>query len=322
MSAPEKSKQNKPETADAPKKSITGKIFNIQHFCVDDGPGIRTTVFLKGCPLRCAWCHNPEGLSSETQLMFYAEKCVSCGKCAVLCPNKAHTVTEDGRHLLDRTKCTACGICAENCFYGALEIAGREITAEEAVEEVMKDEPFYTDGGGVTLSGGEPLFQADFTAEILRLCKQKGLHTCVETSGFAKREQFEKVLRYTDMLLFDIKETDGELHKKFTGVGLEQIMDNLRLADSCDRVKTVLRLPSVPGYNLRPEHFEAVAELAGGLKNVIEIHIEPYHPLGVEKYGNLGLDPPCKDKNFADKAELEKIREHMQLLTDVPIKIN
>lgn len=305
----------------APRNIITGKIFNIQHFCVDDGPGIRTTVFMKGCPLRCAWCHNPEGLSRETQLLFRTEKCTGCGRCAAVCEKGVH-ILENGTHTLDRSVCAACGKCAEACLNGALEIAGRTVTAEEAVKEVLKDEAFYVDGGGITVSGGEPLMQADFTAEILRLSKEAGISTCVETSGFAPRDKFAKVAEYTDILLFDIKETDPAKHLDYTGVGNNLILDNLKYADSLDRVKIILRLPTVPGYNLRDDHFEAVARLAGGLKNVSEIHIEPYHPLGVGKYADLGLIPRFADRNFADKEEMKKVREYLAARTDVTVKIN
>lgn len=274
-----------------------GRIFDIQRFCVSDGPGIRTTVFLKGCPLRCIWCHNPESQSYKTELAFYAEKCARCGACASVCPAGCHRFGE--RHFVAHDKCIGCGACASVCNYSALELIGREADVETVLKEVLRDRTFYAhSGGGMTLSGGEPLAQPQFSLELLRTAKKEGLHCCVETSGFGDgavlEEVLEEMVKLADLFLFDIKETDPERHRIFTGQGNETILQNLWRIDRAGG-KTVLRCPIIPGCNDRPAHYDGVADLANRLSYVTGVDLMPYHPLGISKAESLGRCYPLTD---------------------------
>ncbi len=268
--------------------SVTGRLFDIQRFSVHDGPGIRTTVFLKGCPLRCLWCHNPEGIGQGDQLSFLPDKCIGCGWCFGACENDAHAMVDD-KHMLDREKCQVCGKCAEKCYAAALEIVGRTATVEEVLDEVLRDKPFYeTSGGGMTLSGGEPLMQVDFSAALLAAAKGEGLHTAIETCGQATWECFERIIDNVDMFMFDIKATDPVSHKQYTGVGVELILENLHKLHATGK-PILLRLPTVPGLNDGREHFQRVAELAAALPGLLGVEIMPYHRLGLSKRQRFGL---------------------------------
>ena len=269
----------------------TGIVFDIQKFSVHDGPGIRTTVFLKGCPLRCSWCHNPESWHGAPELLYDAEKCVGCRACASLCPRGCHRFGEDGAHRLDRGACVGCGACVERCRPGALELCGRVRTTAEVLHEVLKDKPFYDNsGGGLTVSGGEPLFQAAFTEELLRGAKAEGLHTCLETCGFAPWERLEALLPLVDLFLYDVKCVDAARHREFTGQDNALILENLsRLSRAGARLR--LRCPLVPGLNDGESDLAALGRLAESLSGQVEgVDVEPYHPLGVSKARRLGHD--------------------------------
>ncbi len=249
---------------------MTGNIFDIQRFSIHDGPGVRTTVFFKGCSLRCVWCHNPESQRTEKQLAFFRHKCVPCGKCEKIC-KKAFTA-----------ECTTCGKCAESCPTGAREILGRTESAENVVKTVIRDKEYYvTSGGGVTLSGGEPLLQADFAAEILRLCKENGISTAIETAGNAPWENFLKVLPYCDLFLYDVKTIDEELHKKLTGASNKTILENAEKLKKTGK-EILFRTPVVPGYN--DKELIKIAAFCQGKWEILA-----YHETGKGKYEALGL---------------------------------
>ncbi|MEN6506732.1 MAG: glycyl-radical enzyme activating protein [Planctomycetaceae bacterium] len=277
-----------------PQSEIAGRIFQVQRFSIHDGPGIRTTVFFKGCPLRCVWCHNPEGIELQPVLSFDPSKCIGCGYCFRVCKQNAHGRHGD-THALDRKLCRACGSCTEECYAGALELIGHDATVAEVLDEVLRDRPFYeTSGGGITLSGGEPLLQVDFAAALLSAAKAAGLHTTVETCGQVRWEHFARVQGLVDLWLYDVKETDSARHEQFTGMGNGLILANLRALYETG-AKILLRLPIVPGLNDRPEHFSAVAQLAAAMPNLLGAEVIPYHRLGTSKLARLGLDHAFAD---------------------------
>ena len=296
---------------------MTGTVFNIQRFCVNDGPGIRTTVFLKGCPLSCAWCHNPESNSARPELFYDADKCVSCGRCVSLCPQKAHLM-ENGRHQLRRESCVRCMACAET-HCPALAAAGETRRAEDVMAEVLRDRPFYqASGGGMTLSGGEPFFQEAFALKLLRLAREAQVHTCVETCGFAPLSLLEQAARWVDLFLYDIKLTDPALHRQWTGVSNDRILENLRALDKMG-AKTVLRCPVIPGVNDTPAHFQGVAKIANSLMHLQEIHLEPYHPLGVSKARRLGRES-LLEGSFPSEAAVQDWIRQIQPLVRVNVR--
>lgn len=251
-------------------------IFNIQRFSTSDGPGIRTTVFLKGCPLRCAWCHNPEGIDAARQLAIDPRKCIGCGACVVICPRQ-----ED-------SACLLCGRCAEVCPAEARRIMGKTIRVDELMVELDKDRVFFDEsGGGVTFSGGEPLAQPDFLIEALKSCRQAGIRTAVDTSGFAPWDVLAEVAGLADLILFDIKHVDNHEHVRLTGVSNEVILANLRLLAKA-QANLWLRVPVIPGMNDHTENFAATARLVREL-GLCDVYLLPYHSTGQYKYGQLGL---------------------------------
>jgi len=263
-----------------------GIIFGVQSFSIHDGPGIRTTVFFKGCNLRCLWCHNPESISFSPQLSFVEKKCTLCGACAAACP-QVHTI-EAGAHRVHWDACALREDCAAVCCAGALEIVGRQVDAGEVVEEALRDRRYYeTSGGGVTLSGGEPLCQPEFARAVLERLKDAGVHTAVETNGAVDYCVYESVLHCTDLFLFDYKLTDEEAHTKYTGVSNRSIRSNLeRLGGANARI--LLRCPIIPGINDNHRHLAAIAELVDKNKGVAGFELMPYHRLGLSKARQLG----------------------------------
>ena len=293
-------------------------IFDIEKFAVHDGPGIRTVVFMKGCPLHCLWCHNPESQSFEKEMLFYSGKCTNCGNCAAVCPKSCHAVSEAG-HVFERSKCIGCGRCAEKCPEDALKLCGREMSVSEVMAEVMKDQVFYRNsGGGLTLSGGEPLAHFAFTAALLKAAKEAGIHTAVETCGFAPWERIRELLPLVDLWLWDVKAAP-EKHEKLTGVPWESIHDNLqKLAGSGAAV--MLRCPLVPGINDEDAQLIRIAELAEQLGCVQRIDLEPYHPLGEGKNLALGRNDAFHSA-FASDTDKKRWQETIAAHTAVPVHI-
>ena len=280
--------------------TLNGMIFDIQRSSLHDGPGIRTAVFLKGCPLRCVWCHNPESQSKTLDISFRAESCALCGTCTNTCKRGAHRNMEGG-HVYDRSLCDQCGECVDTCLYEVLQLAGRVATVETVMAVVRSDRLFYKQsGGGFTITGGEPMLQAEFTLELLQAARAEGLHTCLDTSGWASQRAFEQVLPFVDLFLFDYKATDPATHKKLTGVSNELILSNLDYL-ALQSASIRLRCPLIPGVNDSPEHLEGIARLHRRLPSLVGIDLMAYHNVGNSKYERYGLENPLPDLKTTDE---------------------
>lgn len=267
----------------------TGIVFNIQRYSIDDGPGIRTTVFLKGCPLSCVWCSNPESQNTEPELMHRDSLCKRCYRCVATCPLGAVTVGPDGI-VIDRDVCDACGECVETCPHGAMRIAGEEMTVEQVFDVVRRDADFYRDsGGGVTISGGEALLQPDFTLALLKRFREAGFHTCLDTAGAGDLEDLRRIIPYVDLFYFDIKHLDPEMHRAMTGGSNTKILRNFEEV-AASGVPLVVRVPVVPGFNDNISDIAAIAELVAVVAPHADVHLLPYHRYGQQKYAMLGLD--------------------------------
>lgn len=265
---------------------MKAKIFEIKRFAVHDGDGIRTTVFFKGCPLKCLWCHNPEGVSSNSELAYLEHKCINCGECISACKYDAHKIV-DGKHYFDRSKCTLCGSCVEACLGEALVFYGKEVTVETLIDELLKDKAYYDNsGGGVTLSGGECLLYADFCAELLKRLKSLGVNTAVDTCGYYDKSILDKVINYTDEFLFDVKAIDEVTHIKCTGKSNNTILENLLYIDS-KGVKIEVRIPFVPEYN--DGEIEKIGLVLSRLKNLTGVKVLAYHNYAGSKYQSLDM---------------------------------
>jgi pyruvate formate lyase activating enzyme len=274
----------------ATNRETTGWVFNIQHYSIHDGPGIRTTVFLKGCPLRCLWCSNPESQRLKPQILFDNDRCIRCDACITTCPNDAILVNEDGTRQIQAENCNLCGLCIEGCYAGALEQIGKEMTVGDVLAEIKTDQPFYDQsGGGITLSGGEPALQSRFSLGLLQGSKALGIHTAIETTGYVKWDVWESLRPYLDLVLYDLKELDSELHTRWTGLPNELVLDNLkRLANS--GVAVIVRRPVIPDYNDSVESIHQLGRFVRDLGIIEEIDLLPYHRFGKGKYERLGLE--------------------------------
>ena len=264
---------------------LKANVVDIKRFAVHDGDGIRTTVFLKGCPLSCVWCHNPESIAFERELAYYRSKCIVCGECVEVCPTGSHRI-KNNEHVFERSICVACGKCETACPSEALRFYGREMTADEVFEILLEDRAFYeSSGGGITLSGGECLCQAEFCVELLKKCKQEGINTAVDTCGFVGRENLDKVIAFTDTFLYDIKAIDEGVHIRCTGRSNKQILENIEYLDFLGKAIEV-RIPYVPEFN--HDQPEKIAKFLKKLKNVKSVKVLPYHNFAGSKYEALG----------------------------------
>lgn len=295
------------------KMGMSGIIFNIQRFSIHDGPGIRTIVFLKGCPLNCIWCANPESQNKKKQVMYSKKECRMCGICQKVCPNGAIYIEKYKGVVIDREKCMVCGTCIEECIPMALKIVGKELSVEEIKKEVMKDSSFFRRDGGITLSGGEAMAQKDFAAKLLKEFHDLCIHTAVETCGQVEYETIEAILPYCDLFLYDIKEMNSLKHKEFIGMGNEKILENLLKLGKTD-AKIWIRMPIIAGYNDNPKEVCTVADIARQIRNLERIELLPYHNLGVSKYERLGktyeldreMPPPTQERLYALKKVIEQ----------------
>jgi pyruvate formate lyase activating enzyme len=303
--------------------TVSGLVFDIQRFSVHDGPGIRTTVFLKGCSLHCFWCHNPEGLRMTPEVQFLPNRCLGCGACVAACEHDGQHL-DDGVRSFERERCVACGACVEACVTEALTLAGKKMTAEAVVAEVMRDRVFYeTSGGGVTLSGGEPALQPDFAREILAQCKTQGLHTAIETCGNIPWASLEGLLSVTDLVMMDLKHVDSEKHRAATGAGNERILANARQL-ALTRKPLIFRTPVVPGVNDTPAEIEAIAAFVRELVSLraissngngpaeISWELLPFHRLAADKYRSLGLDYRARELNPPPKDQMAVLAQAAQ----------
>lgn len=285
---------------------LTGTVFDIKRFAAGDGPGVRALIFLKGCPLRCIWCANPESHRPEPEVMYHRRKCVGCGKCIEVCPT--HAIRADGEFGLvtDHDLCTACGQCVEACVYDAREMVGRAMSVLEVMRVIRRDRRFYDNsGGGVTIGGGEPLLQSEFTRELLRTCEVEGIHTALETCGFSEWGSLQSVLAHLDLLFYDVKHVDPERHRELTGRENESILGNLaKAAEEFAHGEIVVRVPLVPGRNDSKSALRGIFEFVARLPGIARVEILPYHRLGMMKYSGLGRTYALKGVDPVEKSEL------------------
>ncbi len=287
----------------------TAIVTNIQGFSIHDGPGIRTVVFFKGCPLSCRWCANPECLSKKPEIGFVHSLCQQCGKCPDVCPNDAIRSSE-GVYRIERSHCDSCGKCVERCDYGALVRYGDLMTVDEVWDAVRRDKMFYdTSGGGVTVSGGEPLLHAQFVKELFQLCHNEGIGTCIETSGFVDTDAFLEVIPLTELFLFDLKHMDSATHKKYTGQFNDQILKNARVIIE-KGIDVLFRQPLIPGVNDSMTHIEATAAFLKTLgKEALSLELMPYHRMGQDKYKALNMEYRMEKTHIMSYDELEAIKK-------------
>lgn len=284
---------------------MKGTLFNIQRFSTHDGPGIRTVVFFKGCTLHCAWCHNPESIPFAPTLMWYADRCIGCGRCVPVCPTGAQQLAPDGSHRFDRSLCNDCLLCVDSCYAEALQQAGKTVSIEELVISIRSDLPYYGKTGGVTFSGGECLAQPAFLAEALKQCREAGIHTAVDTAGAVPWKAFEQILPYTDLFLYDVKVMDPDLHRMWTGADNRIVLDNLQRLLAAGATVQV-RIPFVPQANAG--EMESLAKGMAGM-GIGEVTLLPYHRLGEGKKRSLGLQAEGEGFTPPSATEQEKAEQ-------------
>ena len=281
-------------------------VTEIQRFCMHDGPGVRTTVFLKGCAMRCKWCHNPETQQMQPQILFYPNKCIGCNACVAVCRTGEQAAVAEG-HLFLREKCISCGDCAKVCPTGAMELCGKEYTVEEILAVVKKDAPFYGNKGGLTLSGGEALLQKDGAVALLRACREQGISTAVETCGYFDPAVLSEAVPHTDLFLWDLKDTNDARHLQYTGVSNERILSNLRLANGLG-ARIRLRCILVNGVNTELSHYRKIADIASTLSNFEGVEFLSYHAFGGSKATFLGLEDNGRTDWIPTEEQLEEAK--------------
>ena len=291
--------------------NLKGKIFDIKRFAVHDGPGIRTTVFFKGCPLSCLWCHNPEGISGKTQIAWLKQYCTGCGVCQKSCERKLYCADS----IIKKIKieeCIYCEKCVNACLNGALKLYGRDYNVNELLKIVLEDRAFYTNsGGGITCSGGEPLSQAEFLIPFLYECKKAGIHTAVDTSGYSSWENMEAASKYTDIFLYDLKQMDSQKHFEYCSVGNKEILENLvKLSDSGARIE--VRIPVIPDFNDDEENLKSLSSFLKKIAGLVFVAPLPYHSLSGTKYESLGMENKMPFENGTERERMEYFREYLK----------
>ena len=291
----------------------------IRRLTIHDGPGVRDTVFVKGCPLHCVWCHNPESISSGPQLLFHTNLCKHCGACIRACPNGVHHIDSGGHHLT-RENCRLCGECVRACYFNALELCGEKMSAEEVFSKVIRDRDFYAPEGGVTLSGGEPALYPDFASELFEKLQQSEIHTALDTCGAVDFGHYRKILPHTDLVLFDLKGMDPERHRKHTGSDNRLIHENLRKISEFGAAVEI-RMPIVPGYNDFPEDIERTGRLLAGIDSLVRVRLLPYHAMAGNKYAAAGMPDTMPDAATPDPERLKEIAGRLTtfLPREVPV---
>ncbi len=289
-----------------------GLVYNIERFAIHDGPGIRTLVYMKGCPIRCLWCSSPQSQKALPEILYNEPNCKRCGQCLKACTTEAVTLSEEEGVSINGELCTSCGLCAEACCNQALELTGKYMTVEELFREIERDSPFYRrSNGGVTVGGGEPTMQHEFVAELVKMCKRRYIHTTIETCGYVKWEYLRELLKYLDLVFFDIKHMDALAHRKLTGVSNELILENARRASALGPM--IIRIPVVPGCNDSDENILATARFAAELgENFKRIELLPYHQFGTPTYGRLRLEYKLKDVEPPSDSHMKRLKEHVE----------
>lgn len=285
---------------------MKGTIFNIQRFSLNDGPGIRTTVFMKGCNLKCRWCHNPEGISNKITIQYIDKKCVGCRLCAKVCENNVHTFNT--KHEIDFEKCKSCFKCIDICKTHALIINGKQVEASELSKELLKDQDYFDEKGGITFSGGEPLLQTDFLIDIARLLKEHNIHIAIDTALNIEFAKIEKILPFVDLFLIDIKAISQELHYKHTSVNNNLIKENIKKIDKLGKLIWI-RIPVIGGFNDNDEEMLRIKEFIDNLHQIKRVTLIPYHTMGYEKYQSIGLKCHMSDYYEVDNDILEKYKK-------------